>query len=431
MVDSSAEETVSKELPRKEGAIPSARWPLTNHRVLARSVVLFLLLAPVVFLWLTIDEPLSDQAQSWLGSDGPLDEESFELLETFSKTPEFLRGHLGYKDFSQAQRRLMATCALDISTCFRLALDEPERISPLVPDNPEYWHLYDKIESRRFGQIIDRQIIAPLASIIPPVSNRLLRELLDHGKVDHERLLATINTNRQQLIESSSMFMALAFTATLQLRLSHLGVLLGNDQTRTPELLELTGYEQALSPIGEDEWQQIAWFQGDLRYGYDLYSSDRAPGDLFYKRNADLNRQVNLFEYLESFLKLPDEKFWQEDPEFPGYSLTDKMVDPLGHWRLVFPTYETYLTMFRITNQHFRLSLARQRIYQGASPASHGVLPATGWEWKFDNNELCLVPDSVHPNHVIDYPLCSTINLGDTVSDQAARISQPSVADPG
>ncbi len=407
-------------------------WQPTKRRILTGSAVLVLLVT-IVLLWLTIDEPLNDLTKSWLESTSPLDEESFQLLVRFANTQQYRRGYLSYEDFTAEQNNLIDQCNFDFSICILMALNEPERIAPLVPDNPEYWRLYEEIETRSFGSLVDGQQIPPFASLIEPVSNRLLRDLLDHGKIDHERLLAGIRANRQQLIDSSSLIMAMVFTATLQRRLNHLDALLRTEKSRTPELLELTGFEDVLVPIGTDESQRIGWFRDDFQLGYDLFFGETYTDDPFFKRNVYLNRQVQLLDYLENFLKLPDEEFWAQSPSFPGYSLADKIVDPLGLWDVATPAYAGYLTVFGISNQLLQLSLARQRIYQGASPLSHGVSSAAGWEWQWKSeiNELCLVPVAVHPDHKIDYPLCSTINRSDLVSRQDALAIPPSAVDPG
>ncbi len=369
-----------------------------------------LLQCVVVWFWFTVDEPLQDTSP-WVKPPAPRDYRAIALLERLHEVPKRLDGIGSYLQLSATRRALSASCSSDMATCFRMTLSHPDIAEPLVPDNPEYWRLHQEILSGTVGQLVDGGKIAPVQAIISTARYTLMRDLIDHGQIDAGKFVAHLRNNRRLFKESNLLITKMVFTASLGMRLSYLGELLAYSGTRSPEMVELDGFEEVLAPMKIEQLSYRGAFQQESSIAYRTLGAQETQQPPWFKTNVYVNRHIKLYEHYSSFSELSDENFWKQDPTFPGYTLAEKIIDPLGTWGLAVLGFRDIMTVIRATNLTLAVALARQRIYQGASPENHGVAAIANWQWQWKPgfSELCLVPVTVHAAHEFTFPFCSRI----------------------
>ena len=309
--------------------------------------------------------------------------------EGFARIPEFV----GERPCIQAaEQRVLQACQIPSSDCFAFLRRNRELARQAVPDNPDYWHAYERLLTpallAREPQDVGK---TRLSSVVNATRDWTLNEVLVNGAVDPTRFHTLLTSHRQLLGEANFLIDKAIFTATTGILLSAANVVLAEGGVAAD-------VATMIPPFSIEEIAFARVVEGELAYAEWMIETNGGPVPDLWPEWTAIHRQI------AEFSSLPPSQFWWRGIEHP------LVIDwaAVGFGGNPYETWRSYLQATRLLDVHRTLVMALATQYIAAAPGLPADPPPAGWEWRWDTNrrELCLAPADMHQWHGEQPELC-------------------------
>lgn len=390
-----------------------------NRRLVVYGVITLLVIGVVL---LFVDEPLDEDTKSWLVAEpfSEADRETIRLYKKFSETPQ-------YRDpgrkLNPKQRSASRLCYHLTQPCATIISTDKQRVEPLVPDNPAYWSAYRAAVEAGAPRLDPEMEISespfPTGTELITASSRIyLRELLDHGVIDPEIFFDHLELSRRLLTKSDLLIGKLIFLAVFGIHVSAVNTMLSIDSSEVASLANDQRLDKLLQPLTTEEQSFRNSLKTEFQFGYRKIEND-SRDDLYEKHgllkgNAFTNKYFRIFSHLADRSEMGWGSYWSSPVNHYEFSVFERVFDPLGVKNLMWITqaYHSYtgnaqLIQALLATARLRRDIVKKGLLKNVEFPS---MPFWRWEKSELDEEVCLVPDKVHPDHETDkFWFCSAL----------------------
>jgi len=267
----------------------------------------------------------------------------------------------------------------------------------VLPDNPEYWRRYlallEVTPLARVTEDFDEKLffVGDSNNLIAATRLWATREMLIKGTLDIEDVHFQVQAHRRLLAEANFLIDKTLFTATTGNTLPAINMFMSQRANQPLDVEEKRLLDEMLRPLSVAERSMRRPFHGE----YQLLLERAEEYDF---TEEAINDGLRTFAYVSDRSELSWRDYWSS-----GLDIWADVPLYLSHDFI--PTWTNHTSNLRYVGAQLILLSALREIYEGrASPGIPSLPPPARWhwQWRVDDEELCLEPGDIHPSLVPD-----------------------------
>lgn len=367
------------------------------------------------FLFLVVLIPVSIPAE-----ESPIDEADWlliaeasdsyrlgaERLQQFKETTSHLPNQyeLPGKAKGDSSIGLSTECTQLNRRCIAYLRDEPAAARRAVANNPAYWESYrGLLEVTPIARLVEEaKDLDARSDVFIATQQWVYWEILNKGTLDVGDVHFFVQAHRRLLAESNFLIDKMIYLASVSISFRAINVLMAQRSTQPFDAAEAELLEEMLRPLSKNERSLRRTLRGE--YQYMLSSLDAYPDYPGFDAAA-LRDVREIYAYASERSERSWSDYWGEGldvwADVPLYTSQDELgIQGWTDW---------------VTNTHSLnvlpyLLRALRETYDGrASPGIPSQPPPArwAWQWRIEEDELCLSPGDIHPSLVLnESPVC-------------------------